>query len=65
MVSHGKAGGECGIEEHGQASPRFTPSICVRVAGQTQERPFIRTVQSVGTVTTGTEAAWVVGCERR
>ena len=48
------------MEEQGQASPIETPSICVRVDGQTLERPLIRTVQRVGTVMTGTEAAWVV-----
>ena len=53
------------MEEQGQASPSETPSICVRDDGQTLERPLIRTVQRVGTVMTGTDAACVVGWERR
>jgi hypothetical protein len=57
MFSHGRLGGEGGIDEQGHASPRETPSICVRVEGQTPERPLMRTVHKVGTVITGTEAA--------
>ncbi len=53
------------MEEQGQASPSETPPICVRDAGQTLARPLMRTVQRVGTVMTGTDAACVVGCERR
>ena len=49
----------------GQASPSETPSILVREKGQIGERPCMRTVQRVGTVMTGTEAAWVDGWERR
>ena len=61
MVSQGRPGGDWGMESHGQASPSETPSICVRVEGQTPERPLTRTVQRVGTVMTGTDAACVVG----
>ena len=53
------------MEEHGQASPRETPSIWVRDEGQILARPLMRTVHRVGTVMTGTEAACVVECERR
>ena len=49
------------MEEQGQASPSETPSICVLDEGQTLERPSMRTVQRVGTVITGTDAACVVG----
>ena len=49
------------MDEQGQASPSGTPSICVRDEGQTLERPFMRTVQRVGTVMTGTDAACVLG----
>lgn len=65
MFSQGNEGGEGGIDAHGQASPRDTPSIRVREGGHIHERPSMRTVQRVGTVMTGTEAACVVGCERR
>ena len=65
MVSHGCEGGEGGIEELGQASPRDTPSICVRVEGHTVERLFMRRSQRVGMVMIGTEVACVDGCERR
>jgi hypothetical protein len=65
MFSQGKLGGDAGIEEQGQASPRETPSMVVRVEGQTRLSPLERTVQRVGTVITGTEAAWVVGWESR
>jgi len=60
-VSHGSAGGERGIDEHGQASPRDIPSILVRVEGQIVERPSTRTAQTVGRGTTGTEEACVEG----
>ena len=49
------------MEEQGQASPRETPSIRVRDEGQTLARPLTRTVQRVGTVMTGTDAACVLG----
>jgi len=65
MLSHGCEGGDGGMDAQGQASPRETPSMLVRVDGQTLERPFMRTVQRVGTVMMGTEAACVVGWERR
>lgn len=65
MFSQGNDGGEGGMDEQGQASPMDTPSIWVRDDGQTLDKPLLRTVQRVGTVMTGTEAAWVVGCERR
>ena len=61
IVSQGRPGGDCGMEEQGQASPIEIPSICVRVEGQTAERPLMRTVQRVGMVMTGTDAACVVG----
>lgn len=53
------------MEEQGQASPMETPTICVLDEGQILERPLMRTVQRVGTVMTGTDAACVVGWERR
>ena len=65
MLSHACEGGEGGIDEQGQASPSDTSSIRVREGGQMFERPVMRTVQRVGTVMTGTEAACVVGWERR
>ena len=65
MDSQGAAGGDCGIDVLGQASPNGTPSICVRLVGQTLIKPFISTSHSVGSVMMGTEDAWVVGCERR
>ncbi len=65
MDSQGREGGEGGMEAQGQASPRETPSICVREGGQTLARPLIRTDQRVGTVIMGTEEAWVEGWERR
>lgn len=65
MFSHGSDGGEAGMDVQGQASPMDTPSIWVRDEAQTLDNPLLRTVQRVGTVMTGTEAAWVVGCERR
>ena len=61
IVSHGRPGGDWGMAEQGHASPSETPSICVRDEGQTLERPSMRTVQRVGTVMTGTDAACVVG----
>ena len=57
MFSQGWAGGDWGIEEHGQASPIDTPSICVREAGQIVERPLMSTAQRVGIVMIGTEDA--------
>jgi len=59
MVSHG---GEAGMLERGQASPRGVPSIAVRDEGQIGARPSIRTCQRVGRITMGIEEAWVVGC---
>ena len=63
MVSHNCAGGDLGIVVHGQASPRGMPSIDVREAGQIEDRPSMRTDQSVAMDTTGTDDACVVGCE--
>jgi hypothetical protein len=51
--------------DRGHASPRLTPSICVREAGQMGASPSMSTCQSVGMGTTGTEEAWVVGWEIR
>lgn len=65
MFSQGSEGGEGGMDEQGQASPIDIPSTWVRDAGHTLDKPLMRSVQSVGTVMTGTDAAWVVGCERR
>lgn len=65
MDSHGCAGGDCGMSEQGQASPMERPSICVREGGQIEDRPSIRTVQSVVMGTIGTEDARVEGCDRR
>lgn len=65
MFSQGWASGGEGIEEQGHASPRETPAICVRDAGQMDARPSVRTLQRVGTVMMGAEEAWVDGCERR
>lgn len=55
----------CGIELHGQASPRGTPLIAVRDAGQIGARPSISTFQSVGMGTISALDACVDGCERR
>lgn len=65
MVSQGWALGEDGMEEQGHASPKGTPSICVRDVGQMLPRPSVRTFQSVGMVMIGTEEAWVEGWVRR
>ena len=65
MFSHASFGGDCGIEEQGQASPREVPSTTVLVDGQMLERPSMRTDHSVGRGTTGTEDACVLGCEIR
>ena len=65
MFSHACAGGDAGIDEHGQASPMDTPSTCVREFGQILASPLIRTVHSVGMVMMGTDEAWVDGWERR
>lgn len=47
----------CGIEEHGQASPRETPLMAVRLAGQMGARPFISMFQRTGMETMGVAAA--------
>ena len=65
IFSHGSIGGEEGIEEHGQASPREIPTICVRESGQIEDRPSITTDHRVGMVMIGTELARVDGWERR
>jgi hypothetical protein len=54
----------CGIELHGQASPRETPLMAVRDGGQIGARPFMRTFQRTGMGTMMTLEAWVEGCER-
>ena len=53
------------MAEHGQASPKGTPLICVRVDGQIVASPLVRTVQSVGMVMIGTDEARVDGWDRR
>lgn len=63
--SHGSEVEVVGMEESGQASPRETPSITVREAGQIGARPSIRTCQRVGIGTMRTDEAWVVGWEMR
>ena len=65
MFSQASAGGDAGRDEHGHASPRGVPFICVRVAGQMGESPSIRTDQSVGSGTIGIDTACVVGCASR
>lgn len=65
MPSQGLAGGDWGKAEHLHASPRDTPSICVREGGQIPEKPSMRTDHKVGTETIGTDDARVEGCERR
>ncbi len=65
MFSHCWCGGDCGIEEQGQASPSGVPPMTVRVAGQILESPSVRTDHSVGKGTTGTEEACVLGWEIR
>jgi hypothetical protein len=62
MVSQG---GEEGMVDKGQASPRGVPSIAVREEGQMGARPSMRTCQRVGRMTIGMEEAWVVGCWMR
>lgn len=54
-----------GMVDSGQASPSDVPSIVVRAAGQIGPSPSIKTDQSVGRRTTGTEEACVVGWEIR
>lgn len=61
MLSHGAAGGDCGIVEHGQASPIDIPSTWVRVDGQMLDKPSISTDQSVGRAIIGTWDALVDG----
>lgn len=61
MLSHAGAGGDCGRSEDCQASPMATPSICVRDGGQMEEKPSIRTDQSVVIGTIGTDEASVDG----
>jgi hypothetical protein len=53
------------MDEHGQASPKETPLIWVRVDGQTAASPLVRTVQSVGMVMIGTDEARVDGWDKR
>lgn len=55
----------CGIEVHGQASPRGVLSILVRVSGQMGDKPSMRTDHKVGTVTIEMLETWVAGCARR
>lgn len=64
MFSHGFVGWE-GMTEHGHASPREMPSICVRVFGQMGDRPSIKAVQRVGRGIMGTEEACVVGWDSK
>lgn len=54
-----------GIVEQGHASPRDTPLIFVREAGQTLPSPFIKQFHKVGVVMIGTEEARVEGWEIR
>ena len=65
MFSHCWAGGDAGIVEQGQASPRGSPAMLVLVAGQILDKPSISTDHSVGSGTIGTDDACVVGCEIR
>lgn len=51
--------------DSGQASPMDVPSIVVREGGQIGARPSIKTDQSVGSRTIGTEDACVEGWEMR
>src|SRR4051794_27053784 len=53
-----------GMELHGQASPRDTPLMAVRDAGQMGARPLIRTFQRTGMGTMITLEACVDGWER-
>ena len=61
MDSHCWAGGEEGMVEHGQASPKVAPETCVLQVVQTGARPSIRRVHNVVTGTTGTEFICVAG----
>jgi hypothetical protein len=54
----------CGMELHGQASPRDTPFMAVRDGGQMGARPFMRTFQRTGRGTMITLDACVDGWER-
>ena len=65
IVSQGWAGGDCGIDRQGQASPIEVFAITVRVEGQIGARPFTKTSQRVGRGTIGTEEARVDGCDSR
>ncbi len=51
--------------EQGHASPTETPLIWVLEAGQIGAKPSMRTSHRVGRGTMGTDAAFVVGCDRR
>lgn len=51
--------------ERGHASPREILFMDVRVEGQIGAREDMSVSQNVGTSIMGTEAAWVVGWERR
>ncbi len=53
------------MEEQGHASPRETPSTCVRDAGQIPARPSMRTLHRVGIMITGTDEACVDGWDMR
>lgn len=55
----------CGIEEHGQASPREIPLMAVREGGQIGAKPVIKTSQRVGRRTIGIEEACVEGWDKR
>jgi hypothetical protein len=64
MDSQGALGCE-GMMLKGQASPRLTLLMRVRVEGQIGARESMRVVHSVGRGMIGTEEATVVGWARR
>lgn len=55
----------CGIDEHGQASPREMPLMAVREGGQMGAKPVISMSQNVGTRTIGIDEACVEGWDSR
>lgn len=55
----------CGMEEHGQASPREIPLMAVREGGQIGANPVISMSQKVGKRTIGIDDACVDGWDSR
>lgn len=54
-----------GMAEHDHASPRETPSMAVREAGQMGARPVMSRFHRTGRTTIGCDAACVEGCDNK